>query len=71
MYYKKTRFDDSVHSLLLTSLRTHHQYLMDHPLHRAQILLPHVAAIGPPEGHDASLSIAFEVSPLLHDLTHL
>lgn len=53
------------------SSRTHHQYLMDHPLHGAQVLLPQVAAVGAPQGCDASLSITFEVCPFLHDLTHL
>lgn len=44
---------------------------MDHPLHGAQVLLPHRITIGAPEGYDAPLSITFEVRPLLHDLTHL
>lgn len=61
----------SLHVLLLTSSRTQHQYLMDHPLHGAQVLLPQVAAVGAPEGDDAPLSIALEVGPFLHDLTHL
>lgn len=55
----------------LTSSRTHHQYLMDHFLHGAQVLLPQVAAIGTPQGYDPSLPITFEVRPFLHDLTHL
>lgn len=55
----------------LTSFGTHHQDLMDHLLHGAQSLLPHVLAVGPPHGDDPSLAITFEVSPFLHDLTHL
>lgn len=44
---------------------------MDHLLHRAQSLLPHVLAVGPPQGDDPSLAIALEVRPFLHDLPHL
>lgn len=55
----------------LTSLRTHHQDLVDHLLHRAQALLPHALAVGTPQGHDPSLPVTFEVGPFFHDLTHL
>lgn len=55
----------------LTSSRTHHQYLMDHPLHGAQFLLPQGCAVGTPQRCNASLPITFEVCPFLHDLTHL
>lgn len=50
---------------------THHQDLMDHPLHRTQPLLPQVASVGASQGCNASLSITFQVRPFLHDLTHL
>lgn len=44
---------------------------MDHLLHGAQGLFLQAVAIGAPQGHNASLSITFEVSPFLHDLTYL
>lgn len=50
---------------------THHQYLVDHLLHRAQVLVPQVAAVEALEGPHASLCVTFEVRPFLHDLTHL
>lgn len=58
-------------AVTLSSSGTHHQDLVDHPLHRAQVLLPQVGAVGAPEGHNASLPVTFEVRPFLHDLTHL
>lgn len=56
---------------LLTCSGTHDEDLVHHPLYGAQVLLPHVAPIGAPEGHGASLPVTFQVRPFLHDLTHL
>lgn len=71
LYFKPDFPHSSLSLLFLTSPRTHHQYLMDHPLHGAHVLLPHVAAVGASQRSDAPLPVTFQVGPFLHDLTNL